>query len=305
MKERKFSFRAIAVSMWCYAKGLVHRLKEEEVTLIASGIAFNWIFCLIPLLLLFTSLFGVLLHSSEQAVVQIEELLNRVFPDQPYAESIKSSIRQMVGDIITYRASFGIFGAAVLVWTGTSLFSSIRNALHRVYRMKSTKNLFLSILEDIVWVVIVAVLFTLLNFVTVAYSIIDALTELVPGFAEIDLQIFAEAVPALLSFTLTLVMFFVVYRFIPDLSPSSMAALVSAVTTTVLWEAASRIFGWYLSEFHSFGRLYGTYAFILVFFVWIYYSCVVFVIGGIVGQLYRERKAVRQSVVTTEKPAVT
>jgi membrane protein len=91
------------------------------------------------------------------------------------------------------------------------------------------------------------------------------------------------------SFALTLLMFFAVYRYIPDESPTSRVAWRSALTTTVLWETAARLFAWYLKEFHSYSAIYGTYAFLLVLLIWVYYSSVVFVVGGIVGKLYQER----------------
>jgi membrane protein len=84
-------------------------------------------------------------------------------------------------------------------------------------------------------------------------------------------------------------MFYIVNRFIPDRSVGSRVALISAITSTSLWWIAGRAFAWYLSAFHSYSKLYGTYAFVLVFLMWIYYSSVVFIIGTIIGDLYRKR----------------
>lgn len=285
----RFSIRKFFASVAYYIKGVFRRIHDEEVTLMASGIAFNGILCSLPLFLLFTSFLGIMLKNSTLAIQQIYEIVDSVFPAKPYAANIKDILRQVVGDMIAYRTSFGLFGAGVLIWTGTSLFSAIRNALRHVFRIKSAKNLFISILEDIVWVFVAGVLFVALNFVTWIYSLVQLLIRALPMLKDIDFGMFGAAIPVAASSGLTLLMFFIVYRFIPDVRPPSEVAWLSAVTSTILWTVVGRLFGWYLAEFHSFGRLYGTYAFLLVLLVWIQYSSFVFVLGGIVGQLFREK----------------
>lgn len=286
----KVSIKPVFDSISYYSRGIYNRTHDEKLTLLASGIAFNGILCMIPLVLLFTSFLGIVLDSSELAVQRVEEALTAVFPNQPYAQNIKQAIKQAVGDIILYRTSFGLVGAAVLIWTGTSLFSAIRNALHTVFHVTSTKNLFISILEDIVWVFSAGLLFIALNFLTWMSSIIDTLLALLPPIRDLELGALTTTLPKFAQVALTLLMFFIVYRFIPDIKPPSRAAWLAAITTTALWELAAAVFGWYLAEFHSFSKLYGAYAFLLVLLVWVYYSAFVFVLGGIVGQLYRERR---------------
>jgi membrane protein len=276
-------------SLLYYLRGIYRHMHDEEGFLLASGIAFNAILCAIPLLLLFTSLLGTFLHSSELAVQWIDRVVETAFRDQPYAGTIKATLKQVVGDIITNRASYGFIAAGVLLWTGTSLFSSVRGALHRVYHIKSTKNLFLSILEDIVWVFIIGVLFIVLNLISWIYKIIQTLISRIPTMQDVDFGVFEGTFPIVASFALTLFTFFAIYRFIPDQSPTSRVAWRSALTTALLWETAARLFSWYLTQFHSFSAIYGTYAFLLVLLIWVYYSSVVFVIGGVVGKLYHER----------------
>lgn len=287
--EIKYRIKNSKDSIFFYIKSLYNHLYDDEALFLASGIAFNGILCLIPLLLLFTAVFGIFLNSSELAVQKVHEILNTAFPDQPYAQSIKNSIQQIIKDIIDYRKSFGIFGLAVLTWTATSLFSSMRTVLNRIYKIKPSKLVILTILEDIVWVVVIGILFVAIIISTWLYTIVEEFVRSLPGYGMVDFVLFEQAIPVLVSFLLTLLMFFIVYRFIPDKNVTWKVASISAITTAVLWETAGRLFGWYLFTFHSFSRLYGAYAFLLVLLVWIYYSSLVFVVGGIIGQLYRER----------------
>lgn len=264
---------------------------EQDVLFLASGIAFNGVLCLIPILLLFTSVLGIVLNSSELAVQKIEQIIRAAFPDQQYTLHIKNSIQQMIKDIIAYRKSFGLAGLAVLTWTATFLFSSLRTALNKVYRIKPTKLVILTILEDILWVIIIGLLFLTIIFTTWVYSLIETLLELISGFAAFDFSIFEAAFSIIASLILTFIMFYLVYRFIPDQRVKSKVAAISASTSTVLWFIAAKIFAWYISTFQSFDKLYGTYAFILVLLIWIYYSSLVFLIGGVVGGVVREKES--------------
>ncbi|MDP2207689.1 MAG: YihY/virulence factor BrkB family protein [Bacteroidota bacterium] len=272
-----------------YIKNFFKHLFEGELLFLASGISFNGVLCLIPILLLFTSLFGIVLNSSELGVQKIQEILAAAFPNQPYAQNIKNSIQTIIKDIIEYRNSFGIAGIAILTWTATSLFSSMRTALNRVYKIKSSKLMILTILEDFIWVLVVGVLFLVIIVSTWIYSLLTTLMHTIPGFSGFEFMLFDEALPFLLTVVLAFIMFLIVYRFIPDVAISWRTAIISSITATILWLSAAKLFAWYLETFHSFSNLYGTYAFLFVLLIWIYYSSIVFIIGGIAGQLYRER----------------
>ncbi|MDI6803674.1 MAG: YihY/virulence factor BrkB family protein [Bacteroidota bacterium] len=272
-----------------YIKNFFRHLFDDELLFLASGISFNGVLCLIPILLLFTSLFGIVLNSSELGVQKIQEILAAAFPNQPYAQNIKNSIQTIIKDIIEYRTSFGIAGIAILTWTATSLFSSMRTALNRVYKIKSSKLMILTILEDFLWVLVVGVLFLVIIVSTWIYSLLTTLMHTIPGFSGFEFMLFDEALPFLLTVVLAFIMFLIVYRFIPDVAISWRTAIISSITATILWLSAAKLFAWYLETFHSLSILYGTYAFLFVLLIWIYYSSIVFIIGGIVGQLYRER----------------
>lgn len=271
-----------------FVKGIYLRFKEDEVMLYASGISFNGLLCLIPLLLLVTSLFGIFLQSSDLALQQINEVLTKAFPSQPYAETIKSSIQQMIDDVIQYRRSFGLVGLGILMWTATYLFSALRTALNRIYRSTVHSLVVLAILKDILWVIIVVVLFLVTSILPGLISVINSIVQEIPKLRGLNVGALLEKFPLTVNFVLTFLMFFILYRFIPENVTVKIAA-ISSLTTTVLWIAAGFAFRWYLDTFHSFGQLYGAYAFILVMLFWAYYSSLVFLIGAIVGQLYREK----------------
>jgi membrane protein len=222
-------------------------------------------------------------------VKQINEILTKAFPSQPYAQTIKSSLQQTVDDIIRYRSSFGLVGLGILMWTATYLFGALRTALNRIYRLTSNKLVILAIIEDILWVILVVALFLVTSILPGLISVIDSIFQEVPRLQMFNIGSLLEEFPLMVNFVLTFIMFFIVFKFIPDNGITVKIAALSSLTTTCLWLAAGFAFRWYLDTFHSFGQLYGAYAFIFVMLFWVEYSSLVLLVGAIVGQLYRER----------------
>jgi len=291
----EFIIRALQVavrrveSLYFYARPTWRKLKEDDILFLASGLAFNGILTLLPMMFLSAAVVGTLLNSDATSFDQVNDFLDALFPQQTYAEEIKSSIRSVVSEIITYRKSIGAVGVFVLVWTVTSMFDALRSVLHKVYRLKHTRSLLSSLAHDIGFVFLAFVLFVGTNFTIWMYTFLRPLAMSVPALRSLVDTGYTRALPTFTIVVLTAVMFFIVYRFITDVRPPRMAAVISTLTTTVLWIIGGRVFAVYVSDWSIIGKIYGPYAFLLVLLIWIYLSSVLFVFGGVVGQVYWER----------------
>ena len=287
-------FRRLFEGTRYYVSGIYRKFFDDEILFLSSGLAFDVLLCLLPLVLLLTSAVGIFLVSSDVALQRIDIVLDTIFPMGPYGAQIRESIKDIVADIIAYRTSVGILGILVLIWTTTWLFGGIRSVLHRVYRTKDPGSILIGTLRDMLSVIMIGVLFVVTNSLTWVYSVFERLlVPLLETSAPLGTTI-ANLTSPVISFVLTTLMFYIAYRFIPNEMPPPRVALISAVTTGIFWELAGRAFSLYLSEFRPFAKIYGTYAFLVVTLIWVYYSSFMFVIGGEVGQLYRERKIPHQ-----------
>lgn len=294
VKVLKFSVRTIDTG-WYYIRSISKKLAEDDILFLASGIAFNGILTMIPLMLLSASALGVFLNSSELGVRQLHEILDAVFPPQPFATSIKESILTVISDIIRYRTSIGLFGVVVLIWTATSLFDALRSALHKIYGLPKTRGLIASIVHHVGFVFLAFVLFIGSNFAIWTMSFLERIVLSIPQLSTMHIQGIGKSLPTVIVILLTALMFYIIYRHIPDSKPPKVAGIISTVTTTILWIVSGKLFGIYLSDFSAIGKIYGPYAFILVLLIWIYYSSIIFIVGGIFGQVYWERLRLKET----------
>ena len=274
---------------WYYIRSITKKFSEDDILFLASGLAFNGLLTMIPLMLLTASAIGIFLNSSELGVQRLNDVLNAIFPPQPFATSIKESILTVILDIVAYRTSLGVFGVLVLIWTATSLFDALRSVLHNIYRVKRTKSLLAGFAHDVGFVFLAFILFIASSVSIWMFSLLEGLATNVPELASFAVPGLHKTIPTLIVIILTAVMFYIIYRYIPDSKPPKIAGIISTITTTVLWVISGKLFAVYLSSFSAIGKIYGPYAFILVLLIWIYYSSVIFVVGGIVGEVYRER----------------
>jgi len=93
----------------------------------------------------------------------------------------------------------------------------------------------------------------------------------------------------LLPFTITLGMCFLIYKIIPNKKISSRPALQAALFTSLLWETAQQLFGWYVSHVARFSMIYGALSTVAVFFLFVYYSSAILILGGEIASLLEEK----------------
>jgi membrane protein len=285
----KFVLRAAEATSF-YARSIWRKLGEDDVLFLASGLAFNGILVLIPMLFLSAAAVGVIAPPETMGMNQVNDILEAIFPQQPFASQIKEGMRSLIVDIINHRQSVGLIGVVVLIWTTMSLFDALRSALNRVYELKRVRTLLGSLAHEFGFVVIAFLLFLATNFSIWVYSIAAPWVLSLPAIAPHAGSAVLHTVPTIIILLLTAVMFYITYRHITDVRPPRAAAVISTLTTTVLWVIAGRVFAFYLSDWSSIGKIYGPYAFLLVMLVWIYYSSLLFVFGGIVGHVHWQRK---------------
>ncbi|MBS4029237.1 MAG: YihY/virulence factor BrkB family protein [Ignavibacteriales bacterium] len=274
-----------------YPKAVALRFVKDDGLFLSAGMGFAIITCVIPLLLLLASLLGTILESKTIIYEHLEDLLGKIFTAKTYSETVRQTLTSIIEEIVSNSTGFGLVAAFTLIWTSTNLFAFTRSSLHRIYRVTQTKNIFMSILEDIGWVLALAVLFLLINGAMWMFSLVHQILDVLPKAIQQRTLWFEYSFSAITIFGLFVAMFFIIYRYVPDERVQIKPAFISALTTAILWQITGWIFSWYFTKFPALGKIYGAYTFLIVSFLWIYFSCITFVIGGEVGQLYREKNA--------------
>jgi len=96
-----------------------------------------------------------------------------------------------------------------------------------------------------------------------------------------------QALTQLLSFLLAVSLFYVVYKYASIRRLPWRAALLASGITAVLFEVAKRLFGWYLRfALVNSVSVDANVGALILFVVWLYYTALVFLIGGVIAETW-------------------
>ena len=158
---------------------------------------------------------------------------------------------------------------AIAVWTMLIMDRSF-NAIWRVTRSRPYWVLVLGYMA-----LIVAAPLLLVVSVTIT-TYIMALSDGVPGWAAVGHGFMLRAVPI----TMSAVAFFLIYRIVPHRAVPHRHALLGAIVAAVLFEAAKQLFTFYVRASPTYSLIYGAFAAVPVFLVWVYLSWLVVLFGA-------------------------
>ena len=259
------------------------RFNEDHCFLLSSGIAFAFLLCIIPLLLLVLALIGTYLSSDQEVLNRISEYLKDMFP------SLDPKIRKNILAIVRDRRIVGILGMGGLLWTSTWVFSSLGSALNIIFRVEKDRSLVLGKAIDFFMLFLAG---TLLLMSVVLSSVITLFQGYLFKFP-LDIGfIFHPILKYLIPFLFTFCMFFLIYKIVPNKRIHSMIALKATFVASILWEVAKQLFGWYILHLGRFSMLYGSLSTLAIFLLWIYYISAIFLFGAEIASLLERGKSI-------------
>lgn len=249
---------------------------------LAAGLSFYFLICLVPLLFLVVSLVGFVL-SDEAATRQVVDQLSQILPF--YQREITRTLHRIVA---TRRIS-GLLGTLILILFSTQLFAALRLVLNRVLGVRG-RSFWRGMLFDIGMIVVIGALFLATIAATAVFAWFKAFVFKPAGVP----AYWVEWMSVGLGLGFSTAMYFVIYRFFPNRRIFWGAALAGAILTSVLWEIAKYLLRLYIAEFGLYDQIYGPLGVLMAFFMFVYYSAVVFVLGAeFVAALERGRYARR------------
>ncbi len=286
-----------------YLGGIWRTLNERQVFLWAQAVAFKVLITVVPIIILATGILGLVLQRAEP-FQQVAAIIGEFLPPGQ-SEQFIGFLEQLqgAGNFITL---VGVFG---LLFSAVTIFTTLRVVISNVFQEEwhSIRPVFRGYLFDIRMAAQVGLLFVL----TIGLSVAMQGANL--GFLErlgIDYvwieegwQRLIRALGLLIPYLLTTAMFFQLFWLIPTPHPPKRSALIGAIVTGLLWEVAKYSFAAYATSFGRPERFGGgqegfplgnTFALIILFVFWIYYSGIVLIIGGIIAALHEKRNRQRR-----------
>jgi membrane protein len=262
-------------------KDAIWKYYEDDGPFMARGLAFGLLIYCIPLSLLAVSALSYTLVSSDRALGWVRNFSLALMP-QFYDEFIN-----YLSAIISNRGLLGAAGFGALILVSSTTFGSLRIVLNKIFRVKETRGIIHGKLMEIVMMVATS---TLTFVVIVIVYAITVAQGIISNRLTIGIHPNMVLIGTIGSFFATVALFWFLYRFSPSKRPRGSSLLAGAVTAAILFEISKIAFGWYVRSTAGTSAVYGTLSGLVFFFLWMYYACVVFLIGAEVAWVFENRK---------------
>lgn len=253
------------------------KISEDRILAIAAGVTFYLILAIFPGLAALVSVYGLFADPKS-----IEDVLNSLSSALP--GGVVDIIRSQLDSLTSQpRGQLGVtFGVslAISLWSANSGMKAIFDALNIVYH-EQEKRSFLKLNAVSLLFTVGAVFVGLIGLALIAV-LPPALEYLgarlgIPGPTR-DIISIARWPVLLVAVSLGIA---VVFRYGPSREkPQWRWVTWGSAIASLVWLAASMLFSWYVSNFASYNKTYGSLAAPIIFMTWLWISVTVILIGA-------------------------
>ena len=250
---------------------LRQRLREDHLALTASSLTFTTLISLVPLVTVMLAIFTAFpIFARFQTALQ-QYFLQALVPDN-IARPVLQALTQFAGKA----SKLGSVGLVLLGITALALMFTIDRTLNGIWRVPRPRPLAQRVL--VYWAALTLgplLLGASLSLTSYALSASRGLVDALPG--AVALLIDALEFGLLAAGVATL------FRCMPNTHVRWAHAWAGAVFVAIGFEVAKRALGWYVQSVPGYSVVYGAFATVPIFLLWIYLSWLIVLLGAVIA----------------------
>ncbi|MDQ2927173.1 MAG: YihY family inner membrane protein [Caldimonas sp.] len=250
---------------------LVRRFREDRLALTASSLTFTSVISLVPLATVMLALFSAFpMFSTLQESLQ-HRLVDSLVPDT-IARPVLGAITQF-----SSRASrLGIFGLVALVISAIALMLTIDRALNAIWRVRKPRPIAQRVL--VYWsAVTLGPLLLGVSLTATSYALSTSSGYLGPMPRGLGVAFgLAEFIVVSLGIT-------ALFHYVPNTRVRWRHALAGGVFVAIGFALAKRLLALYFRTVPTYAMIYGAFATVPIFLVWIYLSWIIVLLGAVLA----------------------
>lgn len=252
------------------------RIQADDTFDQAAQLSYYFLFAIFPLLLLLTTLFGLLTKTGSEINENMLSYARQVLPYNAF-ELMVTTMKEVQAGAGGGKLSFSILAT---LWAASSGMAGLINGLNRAYQVKETRPWWRARLIAIGLTILLPI-FIATALVLVLYG--TRLADLVTGY--FGLETYFTQLWDVLQWPVAVIFLFIAVALLYRYAPASPLGtwrqdLPGAVIGVVVWLLVSLGFRLYLQFFNSYNRTYGSLGAVMVLLLWLYLSGAAILIGA-------------------------
>ncbi|MBS3755339.1 MAG: YihY/virulence factor BrkB family protein [Desulfobacterales bacterium] len=260
----------------------VNNFRNETIMLRSSALSYSTLLAVVPLLAIgFSMLKGLGFQT------QIEHMLVSYLTAEQ--EQLTSKILEYISN--TDFKALGALGTAVLIYAVIMMLSNVERAFNDIWGVRRSRPLVRKI-SDYISVLLLGPLLIVLSTAMItsmsSYTVVQNLSEytLFRDF----FFLFNTVIPHLglwIAFT-------AMYIMMPNTRVRFVPALIAGVVCGSVWELAFHVYTEFNIGMARYNTIYGTFAALPIFIIWIYISWVIVLVGAQISNAIQQIRAYQQ-----------
>ena len=284
----------------------LHEFKENALTLRASALTYIIILSIVPVMAFGTAVLkGLGAENRMKQVVydfieEFEEASKKGAQDKSGAE-FTAHLRKAVDKVFEYVertnfAALGFLGILGIIWAMISALSKIEDAMNSIWKTKKGRSWDRRILDYTALMVILPLSLNIVVGVVTA-SQIGKITRFMDKIIPVPIvsSLFFKSLPILILIGT----FSVLYRFLPNTYVKPSSAILGGIVGGISWIIVQFLYVKLQIGVARYNAIYGSFATIPLFLIWIYMGWVMFLAGAEFSFVYQYRSSFNPTIKFT------
>lgn len=277
VSSREFDWKVFFSKLW-------DRILETDIFDRSAQTAFFFTFALFPLLFFIVSLFGLVIGTTDTLREELFSYLHRLMPAVVYT-LVSTTLLEIVRNSSSTKV---ILGLAAALWAASAGVDAIRNALNAVYSLKEYRSWWQSKLQSVLMTLAMVLLVGGVLLVMFYGGRFATSMSETAGVTVTSFWIVA-GIQWITIVAILLVACELIYNLLPAFRPRRWIWLnTGSVVAIVSWIVLTGAFRLYLQYFNSYDRTYGSLGAVIVTMLWLYFTAMSVMIGGIINVVVSE-----------------
>ncbi len=260
------AIKAQTVILYRFITFVTRNFMKDDCTYYSSALTFTSLLAIVPLMSVSFSLLA--------SFPMFQELRTPIqdFIFENFVPATGKVVQKYLLTFTAQASKLSISGVAFLFVTSVLLMFTIEQALNKIWKVRVQRQ---GTSAFLLYWAILSLTPILMGLSFAASSYVFSLPFISPEAKNQGLLLLHCA-----PFLLTLISLTFVYMVVPNCRVHFSHAFKGAFIASVLFEAAKQAFTWYLSSYNSYELLYGAFAILPVFFLWVYYVWLIVLLGA-------------------------
>lgn len=256
-------------------KRTLQEFKEDDLTLLAAALTYYGILSLFPALLVLLALLGL------AGTDTIDTLLKNLGSLTPTAT--RDVVTNAVRDLQSANSKAGfalVAGLAGALWSASGYVGGYMKAANVIYEVEEGRKFWkLKPLQILVTLVIMLLTAIIVLAVVVTGPVAEKVGNIV-GAGDAAVTVFNIVKWPVIALIVSQIFAFLYYVGPNVKQPGFKWVSPGGIVAVVLWIVASAAFAFYVANFGSYSKTYGSMAAVIIFLVWLWITNIVMLLGA-------------------------